>query len=180
MDDAFIGEIRVITWGWAPEGWLLCNGQSLSVQQYQALFAVLGTKFGGDGKTTFKVPDLQAKTVSCAGQAPGQLVRVFAQPYGSETVTLTTAQVPPHTHGLLVGKPTTEVTAYVPTPAPNTYVGHGTTSGDQSYTSQTTPLSPMSPSSVSVVGTGGPHENRQPFLVMNYIICYDGEFPVKS
>ncbi|GGX36106.1 phage tail protein [Undibacterium squillarum] len=179
MDDAYIGEIRIVPWGWAPVGWLICNGQSLQVMQYQALFAVISNRFGGDGRTTFSVPDLRAKAAVCQGPGMGLTNRVLAQSYGTPTVTLNINQVPPHNHTLMAGQNSATPGAYISTPANNTYIGHGTVQGDQSYTTQVTPLVPMSSTAVSSVGAGGAHENRQPFLVMNYIICYDGEFPVR-
>lgn len=175
MDDAYIGEIRIVPWNWAPEGWLLCIGQTVLVAQYQALFAVITNQFGGNGQTNFVIPNLQAQAVACAGQGTGLTNRVFAKSYGAETVTLTTSQIPPHAHSLIAGKSTSAVA----TPAANTYIGRDSSSGAQSYTKATTPLSSLSSLAVSQVGSGQAHENRQPFLTMNYIICYDGEFPVK-
>lgn len=180
MDDAFIGEIRIVPWNWAPDGWLLCNGQLISIAQYQALFAILGNRFGGSrGNNTFQLPDLQGKAVACYGQGTGLTNRAFGTSYGTETVTLTVNQVPPHNHALFGGASTAGPTSYVQTPANNNYIGHVPGTGQQSYTTQLTSQVSMSPTAVSWVGGGTAHENRQPFLVMNYIICYDGEYPLQ-
>lgn len=179
MDDAYIGEIRIVPWAWAPAGWLLCNGQSLLVSQYQALFAVITNRYGGDGRVNFNLPDLRGNTAACQGQGTGLTVRVLAQTYGTPTVTLNTNQIPPHDHTLLAGRSTAGTAGYTSTPGTNTYIGRSPVSTDKSYIAQTTPLVQLSSAAVSPVGTGGAHENRQPFLVMNYIICYDGEFPIR-
>lgn len=179
MDDAFIGEIRIITWNWAPDGWLLCNGQLLNISQFQALFAILGNRFGGSIKNqNFQLPDLQGKAVACYGQGTGLTNRAFGATFGSESITLTTSQIPPHDHALFSGSSSAGPSAYVQTPATNTYIGHVPGTGQKSFVPQTTPQVSMSPSAISPVGNGAAHENRQPFLVMNYIICYDGEYPI--
>lgn len=180
MDDAFIGEIRIITWNWAPDGWLLCNGQLLNISQYQALFAILGNRFGGSiNNNNFKVPDLQGRAVACYGQGTGLTNHNFGTTYGEDSITLTSNQIPPHNHALFSGSSSAGPTAYVQTPAIDNYIGHVPGTGQKSFVSQTTPQVGMSPSAISSVGNGAPHENRQPFLVMNYIICYDGEYPVR-
>lgn len=175
MDDAFIGEIRIVPWGWAPEGWLLCVGQTVLIAQYQALFAVITNQFGGNGQTNFMLPNLQGQAVACAGQGTALTNRVFAKTFGAESVVLNTNQVPSHNHALYGGKSA----AAVPTPTSNTYIGRDLSSGAKAYTTSPSPLTAISPNAVSTVGKGLGHENRQPFLTMNYIICFDGEYPIK-
>jgi microcystin-dependent protein len=179
MDDAYIGEIRIVPWDWAPEGWLLCNGQLLPSRgaQYTALFAVIQNRYGGD-INQFAVPNLNSLAVACAGTGIGLTALVPGQIIGVDSVSLTTGQTPPHTHTLQAGK-SSDINAFVDHPAPTAVIGHGTQSGAQSYTTATSPLVNMSPLAVSAAGSSVAHENRQPFLVMNYIICYDGEFPIQ-
>ena len=176
MDDAFVGEIRIVPWNWAPYGWLLCNGQVLQPTQYQVLFAVIGNKFGGDGRTNFWLPNLQGHAVSCAGQTTGTANRAFGAAYGSESVTLTNDQMPNHTHILNAAKSDVPVT----TPTAASYIGRSPTTTDKSYTKDVSPLIDMHELAISPTGAGGAHENRQPFLTMNFIICFDGEYPIKS
>lgn len=178
MDDGFIGEIRIVPWNWAPEGWLLCMGQRLPISQYQALFAIIGYSFGKQNDD-FMLPNLMGRSIAGAGQSTGLTNRVFAEAYGTEIVALTTNQIPTHNHTLLAGANSASLSDYVNTPTSNSYIGHDVSTGAKSYTTAVTPLVSMSPTAISSVGTSTPHENRQPFLVMNYIICYDGEFPLR-
>lgn len=179
MDDAFVGEIRIIPWNWAPEGWFLCNGQSLPANQFPALFSILGNRFGGTLNVNFNLPDLQGRAVACYGQGIELSNLEFGHTYGSESVRLNFNTIPPHDHNLFGGASSAGPSAYVSTPANNNYIGHVPGTGEQSFTSQVEPLTPMSSLAVSPVGGETAHENRQPFLVMNYIICYDGEYPVR-
>lgn len=179
MDDVFIGEIRIVPWAWAPEGWFLCNGQSLLISQYQALFAVIGNKFGGDGRINFNLPNLSGKAAACQGQGPGLSSREIAQTYGAEAITLMPNQIPPHDHLVYAGRSTAGAAGYTSPPSANTYLGRSPVAGDKSYSTQVSPLTPLSATAVSSAGGNGAHENRQPFLVMNYIICFDGEYPVR-
>ncbi|WP_322979641.1 phage tail protein [Pseudomonas sp. C11] len=178
MDDAFIGEIRIIPWNWAPEGWFLCNGQSLPVNQFPALFSILGYRFGGTLNVKFNLPDLQGRAVAGYGQGIGLSNLELGERYGYESVTLDDTTIPPHNHNLFGGASSAGPSAYVPTPANDNYIGHVPGIGQQSFTSQAGPLIPMSVLAISPVGGDAAHENRQPFLVMNYIICYDGEYPI--
>ena len=178
MDDAFVGEIRAVPWDWTPDGWLPCNGGIYGIMQYQALFAVLGTTYGGDGKTTFAVPNLQGLTVCGTGAGPNLTQRTLAQTFGSESVTLNGGQMPAHNHGITAG---TGVDGNLHTAAPSakSLLGRLSQAGQMCYGSTPTPTDrQFSPATIGPVGLGQAHENRQPFLTMNYIICWDGDFPV--
>jgi microcystin-dependent protein len=167
----FIGQVIPVPYTFAPYGWAFCNGQILAISQNTALFSLLGTAFGGDGKTTFGLPNLQGSVAIDAGQGTGLSPYDLGDTGGSDSVTLILNQLASHTHGALAfgrggdnrspsgadwAKPTTD------TP-------YGTTSSAGS----------MSAASTSPVGGGQPHENRQPYLVMNYIIALVGVFPTR-
>lgn len=178
MADQYLGEIRPFA-GFKnriPEGWQLCDGSLLSIQNNQALFSLLGTSFGGDGTTTFGVPDLRGRLPIGSGQGTGLTSRVFASSGGSESVTLGAAQVPAHSHAFNVSKDNatsnspsgnlyanpTPNSFYATTPAPNSKL--------QVLDDDTIPMSG---------GNGQSHENRMPTMAINYIIATAGIFPVR-
>ena len=166
MTDPFIGEIRLFAFTFAPNGWALCDGRMMSIAQNTALFALIGTFYGGDGKVTFALPDLRGRVAISFGQGPGQpsdhLVGEFG---GEETVTLTTNQLPSHNHLLAVNA--TEG----PSPTPEgTFPGAGAAYADASNTF-------MAPQTVTQAGAGAEHNNVQPYLALNYCIALEGIFP---
>jgi microcystin-dependent protein len=148
MPDPFLGQLALVPYNFAPKGWAFCNGQLLPINQNQALFALLGTSYGGNGQTTFALPDLRGRVPISAGQGPELESYALGQMGGSERVALTTGEVPALTHApdLHSGK---------------TQVGKGKTSGCK----------------VANTGSGQAHENRQPYLALNWIIALEGEFP---
>ena len=179
--DAFIGEIRAVPWSWAPQDWAWCNGQSLPIASNPGLYAVIGKTFGGDS-TTFKLPNLQGLVVSQAGIGKnlGQDLtpRPFAKTYGTPSVTLTANQSAAHNHVLHAALSTT-ASDYVTDPSKTTYMGRSSVAGAKSYNGTPTSLQPMSTKAITPTGGNAPHENQQPYLVMNYIICTIGWFPVR-
>lgn len=166
--DPFIGEIRMFSWDWAPRGWALCEGQLLNITQYTALFALLGTQYGGDGRTTFALPDLRGRAPIHFGPDHTQ-----GEMDGVEAVMLTTASMPAHPHSFLG----TSSTASKKTPAG--VIGTDTSATANFMAPDTAPLT-ISPVSLAPVGGNQPHENMQPFLVMNYCIALAGVFPPHS
>jgi microcystin-dependent protein len=163
MGDPFIGEIRLVSFAFPPKGWAPCNGQLLPIASNQALFAVLGTTYGGDGRTTFALPDLRGRVpVGVGGNVTS------GQVGGSETVTLTTDQIPSHTHAVAVSSQR----ASVDDPAG----GYWAATGDAGYAP--TPNTAMA-ALVSPAG-GTPHENRQPSLTLTYVIALVGIFPPRT
>jgi microcystin-dependent protein len=167
--DAFLGEIRLLSWNWAPAGWRLCDGSLLSVQQYSALFSLLGTQYGGNGVSNFALPDLR-------GRAPIHFSPNYIQgtPDGSEAVSVGQGQMPLHNHTLF-GTSQTGVAAL-----PNGHAYAQTSStADPRYAADTATVT-LNPASLQPNGGNLPHDNMQPFLVLNYCIATQGYFPPRG
>jgi microcystin-dependent protein len=176
--DAFTGEIRAVGFNYPPIDWMFCWGQTLQISQYPALAAVLGNKFGGDGRTTFALPNLAGRVIALQGQSgPGGPVRAFGSTYGSEQVVLQPGQMPSHSHTAVaaVCSPASELK----TPGSTEYLGHSAASGALTYAPPSPQASTLAPQALSQTGQGAAHENRQPYLVLNYIICVNGVFPLR-
>ncbi|KAA0256357.1 phage tail protein [Acidobacteria bacterium ACD] len=166
MAEPFLSEIRIMAFDFPPKGWALCNGQLLPINQNQALFALLGTTYGGNGQTTFGLPDLRSRVPIHFGSG-----HVLGERAGEEAHTLTVSEMPTHTH---VERATNEAaTTNVPTNALLASV---------SSNLYLTPASPvaMAPTAVSTAGGSQPHENRQPYLVLSFCIALQGIFPSQS
>jgi microcystin-dependent protein len=181
--DAFISTILIWPPNFAPTGWALCAGQLLSISQNTALFSLLGTTYGGDGVSNFALPDLRGRIPVGAGQGPGLSVYALGQLAGVESVALTTSTIPPHTHpatqNLSVSLPAVATTGTTNQPSPSVSPAAPTDAGRNPVNiySNATPTQtlgqPAVGGSISVGTTGGgqPHENRQPYLAVNYIIA---------
>lgn len=161
--DPFIGEIAIFPWGWAPKGWLPCEGQTLQIQQNQALYALLGIAYGGDGKTTFNLPDLRGRTTV------GGLNRGVKA--GAETVTLAPNQVPAHMHYMQVSSQNGTAKSV------RSAIYAKVTSGENLYASMSTPVVPIDPTMIAPFGGGTAHNNMQPYLTLAYYIATVGFFP---
>ncbi len=172
----YLGQISAFGFNFAPLGWMQCNGQLLSISQYSALFSLLGTTYGGNGTTTFALPDLRGRTGLNQGQGPGLSNYVMGQASGSETVTLLVTQLPAHTH--IVGASTATVGAS-PT---NSVCAPAVASSDGSPVNMydTTPSDTMAPGMLTQAGGSQPHQNMQPFLVINWCIAMEGIFPSRN
>lgn len=168
--EPFLGQILLVPYNFAPRGWAFCNGALLSIAQNSALFSLLGTTYGGDGVTTFALPDLRGRVPISSGQGPGLQPYTLGEQTGSETVTLITTQIPAHTHSVQAGIGSSAVT-----PEGN-FLGSDSVTSIYDVTAATT----MNPAMIGVAGGSQPHENRQPLLVMNYIIALEGIFPSRS
>jgi microcystin-dependent protein len=192
--DAFIGEVRAFGYQFAPEGWFECNGSLYSIQQYPALFAILGTSYGGDGRTTFGVPNLQGHAVVGVGQGPGLSNWTKGLSAGTEEVALTSsAQLPSHNHTLMMETVTTNVQAST-TAAPvadKSWLSHpvqvvtatpGTTNPIFNLEKPVAPNTTLAATTIGPACTATPagHENRQPFLTMIYCVCWNGTFPISG
>ncbi|WP_019636984.1 phage tail protein [Paenibacillus fonticola] len=180
MADAYTGEIRIFAGDFPPRGWALCNGQLLPIAQNTALYSVLGVQYGGDGKTTFALPNLTGAVPMHQGQGQGLTSRKVGQRVGSETVTLTESQIPAHTHiPQAVNAPGSANTAGSNIWAQSPREGRP---GQQTqlplYDSDST--TNMNPTALSPTGSSQPHNNMQPFLALNFIICLNGEYPSKD
>ncbi|HXA30819.1 MAG TPA: tail fiber protein [Acidimicrobiales bacterium] len=170
MTDQYLGEIRVVGFNFAPLGWAMCNGQVMPITQNTALFSLLGTQFGGDGKSNFALPNLQGSTPLDQGSGTGLTVRSMGDVGGETQVTLLSSQMPSHGHpaqavaaaGNQVG-PSANLTAEV---RADSYapVANGQ----------------MSPSALHSTGGGQPHNNLPPYLVLNFVIALTGIFPARS
>jgi len=161
MAEPFLGEIKVVTFNFAPKGWAFCNGQLLPINQNQALFSLLGTTYGGDGRTTFALPDLRGSIPMHSGNG-----HVLGERAGTENVTLILQQLPQHNH--LVNVVNTNASAG-PT---NNYFA----SANALY-QPPPPNTILAPTTISTVGNTQPHENRQPFLTLSFAIALVGIFP---
>lgn len=168
MATPYVGEIRLFAGTYAPVGWLLCDGQVLSIAAYEVLFTLLGTTYGGDGQQTFALPDMRGRVPLHQGNRQGASYPLGAAG-GTEQVTLTPAELPVHTHDFLAsGNP-----ANSPNPGQNVLAQTATTTPYYNGT----PAVPLAPASVSSTGGGSAHDNLQPFCCINYIIATDGIYP---
>jgi microcystin-dependent protein len=165
----YIGNIILFGGTFAPVGWLFCQGQLLPISQYDTLFALIGTTYGGDGQTTFAVPDLRSRVPIHQGQGPGLSNYIMGQAAGTETVTVTPNQMPIHTHSVQVSSSPAN------TGVPSGTVTLGVAAADM-YIAEAADVS-MHPQSISSVGGSQPHDNIQPYLALNYIIATEGIFP---
>ena len=171
MSESYVGEIRPFAGNFAPEGWALCDGSLLPIADNQVLFTLIGTTYGGDGQTTFGLPDLRGRALIHQGTASGLSPYTIGQPVGAETVTLTAGQMANHSHSF--GGNTTAGNAAAPGP---TVTLAATTAGLPIYDGTATPVA-LSPRAVSTAGGSQPHGNRQPYLAVTYIISLFGIFP---
>jgi len=169
MADPFVAEIRIMTSNFAPQGWAFCNGQILPLSQNTALFSLLGTIYGGNGQSNFALPNIQGNHVMHHGQGPGLSLRDLGEIGGSENVTLLESEIPSHSHAINAvndsGLQTSPSNA-LPARAPM-YKSSGTL---------------VSMAGTSVVPSGGslPHNNRQPYLTLNFCIALQGVFPPRT
>ncbi|PIB92131.1 phage tail protein [Caulobacter sp. FWC2] len=174
--DAYVGEIRLFPFVFAPENWLQCAGQLVPISQYTALYSILGLQYGGNGTSNFALPDLRSRVAMGASDPT-----LTGEQFGVEAVTLTPASVPPHSHSLTFAagaaaqKTATPTNNYLTTP---TYIPPtGTPLGGAAYAPYTSATVTMAATTISPYGQGGAHENRQPFLGMGYYVCWAGVYP---
>ena len=176
MADQFVAEIRIFPFNFAPTGWARCNGQLLPISQNTALFSLLGTFYGGDGKSTFALPDLQDAAALFWGQGSGLSQRFIGETGGSQTVTLLTTELPVHTHTVMAG---TGGGQAIPTG-----LVWGTSSAAKAAANFYAPAAPspvnMNPGALAIAGSTFPHNNMPPYLTLNYCIALQGIFPPRS
>jgi microcystin-dependent protein len=173
MSEPFVAQVQIFPYNFAPLGWALCQGQILAISQNTALFSLIGTFYGGDGKSNFALPDLRSRSAIGAGTAPGLTPRVVGEEAGEETVTLLPNQIPAHTH------PANCNSGVGTDYGPSGDVWAADAGGNNEYGSK--PIAgQMSPNAVLPVGGGQPHNNLQPYVGMNYCIALQGVFPARS
>ena len=170
MADPFVAEIRMFGFNFAPTGWAQCNGQILPISQNTALFSLLGTTYGGDGKSTFALPNLQGSVPLHPGQGQGLSLYDLGQQGGSEFITLLESEMPSHTHTFSA----TEEQANENNPG-----GNAPAAGVAIWATATSPLTPMAFQTLAPAGGSLPHNNMMPYLVVNFCIALQGVFPAR-
>ncbi|QAY77377.1 phage tail protein [Sphingosinicella sp. BN140058] len=172
MAQPYVGEIRMFGGNFPPSGWLFCNGQVLPISENEALFQLIGTTYGGDGESTFALPNLQSRIPIHFGNGPSGIAYQIAEAAGVETVTLTTQQMPSHTHPM-----SSTTTSQTLTPQGAKFADiTSTTAGVTAYAPATANVA-LLPQLVGPAGGSQPHDNVQPYLCINYIISLFGIFP---
>jgi microcystin-dependent protein len=175
MADPFVAEIRIFPFNFAPTGWAFCDGQLLPLSQNTALFSLLGTTYGGNGKSNFALPDLQGRAPMHPGQGPGLSLHDLGETGGSETVTLLESEIPAHSHSLTAsGAPGNSKTVaggvLSRATGGNVYLPPGPSA----------PLVSMSPNALAPAGGDQPHNNLQPYLTLSFCIALQGVFPPRT
>lgn len=171
MAEPYLGEIKIFAGDFAPKGYALCNGQLMPINQNQALFALLGTTYGGDGRTTFALPDLRGRVQMHQGQGTGLSPAVMGESIGAEAITINAGQLPLHGHSQMAST-NSATAAFGPSGAP------GTSATTSFYGG--TPQTPMDPAAVGITGGGQPHDNMAPYLALTFIIALVGIFPSRN
>jgi microcystin-dependent protein len=176
MSSPFVAEIRIFAGNFAPTGWALCDGQLLPISQNTALFSLLGTFYGGDGKSTFALPNMQGSVPIAQGQSPGTADYFLGQQSGTSSVTLLLSEIPAHAHSTVAydqGDP-----ANLPEPQPTYALTRS--SGGAGWTTTLTNNVAFDFRAVGISGGGLPHNNMQPYLTLTFIIAMQGVFPPRS
>lgn len=174
--DAFVGEIRIFGFNFPVQNWAYCDGSTVSIRQNPPLYSVIGVQFGGDGQTTFKLPNLAGSAVCQAGQGTGLSSRTFGMTVGASAATLNYNQMPLHQHDMNVLQ--SPAAALDNKPNNKSYLARSF--GQLDYTTTDIYDTTLAPQAVLLVGGGTAHENRQPYLVMSFCICLDGDYPVRT
>jgi len=173
MSEPFLAEVRIVGFNFAPRGWAFCDGQILPINQNQSLYSLLGTTYGGDGRTSFALPDMRGRTPMHVGRSNGGEEHREGQKKGEETHTLSVAEMPQHKH---------TVRASSENANQNNAGGNVLASAANLYTPDSTSptITPTNPAQVANVGGGHSHENMQPFLAVNFCIALQGLFPSRN
>ncbi|MEI4552194.1 phage tail protein [Pseudoalteromonas spongiae] len=176
MADPFIGEIRMFAGNFPPRQWAMCNGQLMAVSQNEALFSLIGTIYGGDGRSTYGLPDMRGRIPMHWGNGPGLTPRPIGQRTGEETVTLLPTEIPSHMHAMQASQDA------VSSESPSNTVLGTFAATDQMYTETFDPAAQGTMNSLSVMNSGGSHAhtNLMPFQCLSYIICLTGIYPSRN
>jgi microcystin-dependent protein len=173
MADPFVAEIRIFPYTFAPKGWAFCDGQILPLSQNTALFSLLGTTYGGDGKSNFALPDLQGRAPMHPGQGPGLSLHDLGETGGSETVTLTDGESPTHSHSLRA-----DAVDLADTNVPSPSASFAQSAGGTLYQASTN--STLAAQALSPLGGSQPHDNMQTYLTLSFNIALQGVFPPRT
>jgi microcystin-dependent protein len=179
--DPFVAEIRIFPFNFAPKGWAFCDGQLLPISQNTALFSLLGTTYGGDGKSNFALPNLQGNVPMFYGQGPGLSLYSIGEEGGSPTVTILGTELPQHNH--TVNATTAKGSSADPSNnlfSEGQWSNQGTTGAVDYYTAATTPQVVMNAFMVSPTGNSFPHNNMMPYLTLNFCIALQGVYPPRT
>ena len=172
--DPFVAEIRIFPFNFAPKGWAFCDGQILPLSQNTALFSLLGTTYGGDGKSNFALPNMQGNAPMHPGQGPGLSLHDLGETGGSDTVSLLESEIPSHSHAVMAAvNPST-----ARLPAPNVSIARS--AGVSAYQTNTTQLVNMADNAIAPAGGDQPHNNMQPYLTLNFCIALQGVYPPRT
>jgi len=174
--EEYIGIVKIFAGNFAPRGWQFCHGQLLPISQFSALFSIIGTSYGGDGRTTFALPNLRGRVPIGSGHEAGLTNYKLGDQGGKEKIGLSKNEMPAHSHqaNLQVASPVTRGSEK-DTEAANHYLADG-----NAYSETKNNSMPIDAIEVEETGNGTAHENRQPFLALNYIICIQGSYPPRS
>ncbi|MBK9940975.1 MAG: phage tail protein [Kouleothrix sp.] len=173
MADPFVAEIRIFPFNFAPKGWAFCDGQLMPISQNTALFSLLGTTYGGDGKSTFALPNLQGNAPMHPGQGPGLSLHDLGETGGSETVTLLQSEIPVHSHALMASNADSN------SQAPDQNLLAGGVGGIAMYAAPGA-LVQLNPNVLAPAGGDQPHNNMQPYLTLNFCIALQGIYPPRT
>ncbi|HWZ42551.1 MAG TPA: tail fiber protein [Candidatus Saccharimonadales bacterium] len=175
MSNPFLAEVRIFTGNFAPKGWALCDGQLMPISQNTALFSLLGTTYGGDGKSNFALPNLQGCAPMQAGQGPGLSLRDLGETAGEQTVTLLQTEMPAHSHSAQASSASNQLT-----PVSNAWASGQKGFGNVYAASNPSTNVAMNAAGTSIAGGNQPHNNMPPFLGLTFIIALQGVFPARS
>lgn len=182
MSEPFIAEIRIFPFNYPPRGWAFCWGGTLSISQFSALYSLVGTIYGGDGRVTLGLPDLRGRAPINSGTGPGLSSHDIGAIWGSETATLAVNQIPSHSHGQMMGNREAPANESA-TPVNGVSFYSNASFGNRFYFRPTDPSqlnAAMSPEAITLAGNGSPHENMQPYLAVQFCIALEGAYPARN
>lgn len=178
MSEPFIGEIRIFGFNFPPYGWAFCDGSLVAIQHNSALFSILGTTFGGNGTSTFALPDLRGRAPMHWGDGPALTPRVIGESFGEDSVTLLQTEIPAHTHQLQGALPGDAASQLVGTPT--ALANFSINPMSNAYQATLSPPVPFSPRAIGITGGSQPHANNQPRSSLNFCIALQGIFPSRN
>ena len=179
MTTPFISQIQIFPYNFAPRNWAFCQGQLLPISQNTALFSLLGTNFGGNGQTTFGLPNFAGRAATSQGWGPGLSPRDMGESFGTEYVTLTSNEMPLHSHGLVLYSQN-NAAKRAATPGPSNALSVSSNSSATSFLPNGSPGTTFHPNMLGTTGFSMPHENRQPQLALGFCIALQGVFPSRN